>query len=155
VGSGPFPSELHDARGERLREGGSEFGATTGRPRRCGWFDVLAARYAAELCGFDGLAITKLDVLSGMDEIGLVVGYEIDGRQVEAYPVDTPLIERAQPIVKMFPGWSEDVRAVRSFGELPATCRAFVEELSERVGVRWEIVSVGPGRESTIIREVP
>ncbi|GJM21803.1 MAG: adenylosuccinate synthetase [Planctomycetota bacterium] len=155
VGAGPFPSELHDDRGERLREGGGEFGATTGRPRRCGWFDVPAARYAAELCGFDGLALTKLDVLSGMEEIGLVVAYEIDGETVESYPVDTPLIERAKPIVKMFPGWSEDVRAVRSFQELPATCRAFVEEISARVGVRWEIVSVGPGRESTIIREAP
>jgi len=155
VGDGPFPSELHDERGERLREGGSEFGATTGRPRRCGWFDVPAARYAAELCGFDGLAMTKLDVLSGMDEVGLVVGYDVDGEATEDYPVDTPAIERARPIVKMFPGWTEDIGSVRSFGDLPVNCRAFIEEICRRVGVPWEIVSVGPGRESTITRESP
>ncbi|MCB9897612.1 MAG: adenylosuccinate synthase [Planctomycetes bacterium] len=153
VGAGPFPSELHDERGEQLREGGSEFGATTGRPRRCGWFDVPAARYAAALCAFDGLAITKLDVLSGFDEVGLVTAYEIDGRTVDEYPVDTPLIERARPIVKMFPGWSEDVRSVRSFADLPPAARSFVEEICARVGVPWEILSVGPGRESTMFRE--
>lgn len=153
VGAGPFPSELHDAVGERLREGGSEFGATTGRPRRCGWFDVPAARYAAQLCGFDGLAITKLDVLSGMGEIGLVVGYDIEGMgRVDEYPVDTPLIERARPVVEMFPGWSEDIREVRSYDDLPETCRALVDEICRRVDVPWELLSVGPGRESTIIR---
>jgi adenylosuccinate synthase len=154
VGSGPFPSELNDEAGERLREGGSEFGATTGRPRRCGWFDVPAARYAAQLCGFDGLAITKLDVLSGMETIGMVTGYEIDGTTVEEYPVDTPEVERARPIVKIFPGWSEDVRDVRSYSDLPAECRAFIDELCQRVGVPWQIVSVGPGRESTMVRDV-
>jgi adenylosuccinate synthase len=153
VGAGPFPSELFDATGERLREGGSEFGATTGRPRRCGWFDVPAARYAAQVCGFDGLAITKLDVLSGMDEVGLCVGYRIDGETVEEYPVDTPLVERASPIVKMFPGWSEDLGEVRSADDLPPACRAFVDEICGRVGVPWQILSVGPGRESTMVRE--
>ena len=153
VGSGPFPSELDDAVGERLREGGSEFGATTGRPRRCGWFDVLAARYAAQVCGFDGLAITKLDVLSGMDQVGLCVGYAIGGQIVEEYPVDTPLVEQARPIVKMFDGWSEDVREVRRYDDLPAAARAFVDEICGRVGVPWEILSVGPGRESTMLRE--
>lgn len=153
VGAGPFPSELADVLGERLREGGSEFGATTGRPRRCGWFDVPAARYAAQLCGFDGLAITKLDVLSGFDQVGLCVGYDLDGQVVEDYPVDTPSVERARPIVKMFAGWSEDLSAVRSARDLPPACRAFVDEICGRVGVPWEILSVGPGRESTIIRE--
>ena len=156
VGAGPFPSELHDALGDRLREGGSEFGATTGRPRRCGWFDVLAMRYAAQLCGFDGLAITKLDVLSGMEEIGLVVGYDVDGLgQVEEYPVDTPLIERARPVIETFPGWSEDIREVRAVEDLPDACRALVDEICTRVGVQWQILSVGPGRESTIVRELP
>lgn len=153
VGAGPFPSELFDANGDRLREGGSEFGATTGRPRRCGWFDAPALRYAARLCGFDGLAITKLDVLSGMSEIGLVTAYEIDGQEVSEWPVDTPAIERARPIVKMCPGWSEDVREARSFAELPAAAQAFVEQICSLVGVPWEILSVGPGRESTMFRE--
>jgi len=155
VGSGPFPSELHDQTGERLREGGGEFGATTGRPRRCGWLDVPAARYAAQICGFDGLAITKLDVLSGMDQVGLCVGYDVDGKTIEEYPVDTPLVERASPIVKMFPGWSEDLGGARSVEDLPPACRAFVDEICGRVGVPWELLSVGPGRESTIVREHP
>jgi adenylosuccinate synthase len=155
VGSGPFPSELHDEVGEKIRENGSEFGATTGRPRRCGWFDVPAARYAAQLCGFGGLALTKLDVLSGMEEIGIVVSYDIDGLgRVDEYPVDTPLIERAKPVIETLPGWTEDIRDVRSFDGLPANCRSFVDVICERVGVPWELLSVGPGRESTIIRSV-
>jgi len=155
VGSGPFPSELHDEIGERIRSGGSEFGATTGRPRRCGWFDVPAARYSAQLCGFEGLALTKLDVLSGMEEIGLVVGYDIEGLgRVDEYPVDTHLIERAKPVIETFPGWTENIRDVRSFDGLPANCRSFIDLICDRVGVPWELISVGPGRESTIIRSV-
>ena len=114
-----------------------------------------AARYATALCGFDGLAVTKLDVLSGMDSIGLVTEYVIDGQTVADYPVDTPLVERARPIVKMFPGWTENIGDIRSFEDLPQSCQAFVQELCARVGVPWEILSVGPGRESTIIRDGP
>ncbi len=154
VGAGPFPSELSDAVGEKLRENGGEFGATTGRPRRCGWFDVPAARYAAQLNGFNGLAITKLDVLSGMDTIGMVTGYEIDGKVVDEYPVDLPAVEQARPIIKRFPGWSADVRNVRDHADLPAECHTFIDELCDRVGVPWQIISVGPGRESTILRGV-
>jgi len=152
VGDGPFPSELNDAAAERLREGGSEFGATTGRPRRCGWFDVPAARYAAQLCGFDGLVITKLDVLSGLRHIGVVVGYELDGVPLDEFPVDTPRLERVKPVVDLFPGWKEKLTGARSFDELPPACQAFVDEICARVGVPWEILSVGPGRESTIVR---
>ncbi len=153
VGAGPFPSELHGEVADRLRESGSEFGATTGRPRRCGWFDVPAARYAASLCGFDGLAITKLDVMSGLGEVGLVTGYRIAGEVHEEYPVDTPMLEAAEPIVTMFAGWDEDLGDVRSYEDLPATCRAFVAEITSRVGVPWEILSVGPARDNTIMRE--
>lgn len=153
VGAGPFPSELHGDIADRLRENGSEFGATTGRPRRCGWFDVPAARYAASLCGFDGLAITKLDVMSGLGEVGLVTGYRIGGEVVDEYPVDTPLLENAEPVVTMFAGWEEDLGGVRSYEDLPTTCRAFVAEITSRVGVPWEILSVGPARDNTILRE--
>jgi len=153
VGAGPFPSEQHGETADRLREGGSEFGTTTGRPRRCGWFDVPVARYAAGLCGFHGLAITKIDVLSGLRLIGIVTGYEIDGVKLSEYPVDLDLVERAEPVVDMFPGWKEDISGVRHFGDLPPACRAFVDEICSRVGVPWEILSVGPGRESTIHRE--
>jgi len=152
VGTGPFPSELFDGVADRLREGGSEFGATTGRPRRCGWFDVPAARYAAQVCGFDGLAITKLDVLSGLPEVGLVTAYEIDGTRCEEYPVDTDAVERARPLVETFPGWDEPLAAVRGVTDLPAACRTLVDEICSRVGVPWEILSVGPDREATILR---
>jgi adenylosuccinate synthase len=155
VGEGPFPSELSGETADRLREGGSEFGAVTGRPRRCGWFDVPAMRYAAALCGFDGLCITKLDVLSGLRHVGLVVGYDIDGRQVQEYPADTALVERARPVIEEFPGWKEKLGGARHFETLPPACRAFVEEICERVGVPWEILSVGPAREATILREAP
>jgi adenylosuccinate synthase len=153
VGAGPFPSELLDETADRLREGGSEFGTTTGRPRRCGWFDVPVARYGAQLCGYHGLAITKIDVLSGMRLIGIVTGYTIDGMPVDEYPVDLAAVERAEPVIDMFPGWKEDISDVRHFGDLPPACRAFVDEICSRVGVPWEILSVGPGRESTIHRE--
>jgi len=153
VGEGPFPSELSGATADRLREGGSEFGAVTGRPRRCGWFDVLSMRYAAALCGFDGLCITKLDVLSGLRHVGLVTAYEIDGQRVEEYPADTALVERAKPVIEESPGWKENLSGVRRFGDLPPACRAFVEEICSRTGVPWEILSVGPSREATIFRE--
>jgi len=153
VGDGPFPSELSGELADRLREGGSEFGATTGRPRRCGWFDVPAARYAASLCGLNALAITKLDVLSGLRQIGLVTAYEVDGQELEEYPVDTPLVERVNPVVEPFPGWKEPLGGARHWRDLPPACRAFVDEICSRVGVGWEILSVGPGRESTIVRE--
>jgi adenylosuccinate synthase len=155
VGEGPFPSEVAGETADRLRENGSEFGAVTGRPRRCGWFDVPAARYASQLCGFHGLAITKLDVLSGLRQIGIVVAYELDGAATEDYPADTPAVQRARPVIELFPGWKEPLSAVRHFGQLPPACRAFVDELCSRVGVPWEILSVGPGRESTIFRDKP
>ena len=153
VGEGPFPSELSGEIADRLREGGSEFGATTGRPRRCGWFDVPAARFAAALCGFDGLCITKLDVLSGLRHVGLVTAYEIDGRRVDEWPGDTELVERARPVVEMFPGWKEKLGEARRVADLPPAARAFVDEICERVGVPWELISVGPAREATIVRE--
>ena len=152
VGAGPFPSELHDEVAEHLREGGSEFGATTGRPRRCGWFDVPVVRYGAALCGFDGVAITKLDVMTGLPRVGLVTAYEIDGVRHDEYPVDTELVERAKPVIETFEGWTEDLGSVRRFEDLPAACRALVGEICERIGVPWEVLSVGPGRESTILR---
>ena len=152
VGAGPFPSELEGEVADHLREGGSEFGATTGRPRRCGWFDALMVRYAVELCALDGLAITKLDVMSGLPEVGLVTGYRVGGETLTEYPVDTVVVEQAEPVVEFFPGWTEDISGVRSHDELPAACRAFVDEICERVGAPWQILSVGPSRDSTILR---
>jgi adenylosuccinate synthase len=144
VGAGPFPSELLDERGERLRAAGREFGVTTGRPRRCGWYDAVAARYAAQLNGLDALLITKLDVLSGFDRIGIVTGYRrADGTACRVDAVNDPDL---QVDVEEHPGWSEDVRGVRRIADLPATAKAFLGRLAALTGVPVSAVSVGPER---------
>jgi adenylosuccinate synthase len=144
VGAGPFPSELSDERGERLRAQGREFGVTTGRPRRCGWYDAVAARYAAEVNGLDALFITKLDVLSGFDRIGLVTGY----RRADGTPCGVGALGDAdlQVEVEEHPGWPDDIRAVRRIADLPAAARAFVDRLAAVTGVPVAAVSVGPER---------
>jgi adenylosuccinate synthase len=144
VGGGPFPSELEDERGERLRAAGREFGVTTGRPRRCGWYDAVAARYAARLNGLDALCITKLDVLSGFERIGIVTGYRrADGTPCGIEAVGDPDL-RVE--VEEHPGWSEDLRGVRRIADLPVAARAFVERLGELTGAPVSAVSVGPER---------
>ena len=144
VGSGPFPSELDDERGERLRAQGREFGVTTGRPRRCGWYDAVAARYAAELNGLDTLVITKLDVLSGFERLGIVTGYSrADGTPCGVEGIGEPDLGVE---IEEHPGWSEDLRGVRRIADLPANAHAFVERLAELTGVPVRAVSVGPER---------
>ncbi|HTJ26098.1 MAG TPA: adenylosuccinate synthase [Candidatus Limnocylindria bacterium] len=149
VGGGPFPSELEDERGERLRSAGREFGVTTGRPRRCGWYDAVAARYAARLNGLDGLVITKLDVLSGFERIGIVTGY----RRADGTPCGIEAIGESDLRVEVeeHPGWSEDLRGVRRIADLPAAARAFVARLSELTGAPVIAVSVGPERSALAI----
>jgi adenylosuccinate synthase len=144
VGAGPFPSELSDERGERLRAQGREFGVTTGRPRRCGWFDAVAARYAAQLNGLDALFITKLDVLSGFERIGLVTGY----RRADGTPCGIDALGDAdlQVEVEEHDGWAHDIRGVRRIAELPPAARAFVDRLAAVTGVPVAAVSVGPER---------
>jgi adenylosuccinate synthase len=143
VGSGPFPTELNDAAGERLRAVGHEFGATTGRPRRCGWFDAPLVRHAAQLNGLTRLALTKLDVLTGIERIPVCVGYCGE----RGVPAD---LGSAVPVYEEMPGWSEDLGGVRSMADLPSACVAYVRRLEDLVGVPIELVSVGPGREQTI-----
>lgn len=155
VGAGPFPTELFDAAGDALREKGKEFGSTTGRPRRCGWFDVPAMRFAAQLNGFDQLAVTKLDVLSGLDEVKLCVAYEIDGERVDVANPDVELLEKAKPIYETMPGWDEELDHVRAFEELPPAAMAFLNRLEELVDVPVGMLSVSPNREATIIRIQP
>ncbi len=149
VGGGPFPSELHDERGERLRAQGREFGVVTRRPRRCGWFDGVAARYAAEVNGLDALVITKLDVLSGFDTIGLVTGY----RRADGTPCGVDALGEAdlQVEVEEHPGWQQDIRGVRRIADLPTTARAFVDRLAAVTGVPVAAVSVGPERSALAI----
>jgi adenylosuccinate synthase len=153
VGEGPFPSELLDETGEALRKAGNEYGATTGRPRRCGWFDLIAARYAAELNGLDGLMLTNLDVLSGFDPIRVAVGYRVDGEVLTDFPAELDRLEQLEPVWQDFPGWTEDITGVRAFGDLPATAQAYLRFLEEGMGVPIERVSVGPGREQMFVGE--
>ncbi len=154
VGNGPFPTELLDETGERLRTVGHEVGATTGRPRRCGWLDLVALRYAARLNGFTELAITKLDVMTGLDEIRICTAYAIDGKTTDRFPPDARLLERAQPVYESLPGFTADLSGARSMDDLPAEARAYLDTISERLGVPISIVGTGPGREQTITNAV-
>ena len=147
VGDGPFPVELHDEAGERLRSEGGEFGATTGRPRRCGWFDGVAIRYASWLNGMTGLAITKLDVLDTFEVIRICVGYELpDGNVITDSMPDTPLLFQAKPVYEEWPGWCTRTSDCRSWADLPDNAKAYVARISELAGVKIDYVSVGPER---------
>lgn len=150
VGGGPFPTELTDETGQRIRELGNEYGTTTGRPRRCGWFDAVAVRYAARLSGVDALAVMMLDVLSQLPEIKLCVAYELDGQRIDVFPSQTDDLRRVQPVFEVLPGWLQDVRAAGSIAELPDGARRFLGRVSELIGCPVKIASVGPGREQTL-----
>lgn len=149
VGLGPFPTELHDAVGEGLRRRGAEFGSVTGRPRRCGWLDLPALKYAVRVNGIDRIALTKLDVLAGVETLHLCVAYEVDGERVEELPIDA--LDRAVPIYETFPGFSEDVTAARTLEALPAAARAYVDRIVDGLGVPLAMLSVGPGRDETLV----
>lgn len=150
VGAGPLPTELIDENGSLLREVGLEYGATTGRPRRCGWFDGVAIGYATWLNGFTSLAITKLDVLDGLPEIKICIAYRIDGEETTQMP-DTPDLARAVPVYETWPGWQTPTRSARSWDDLPRPARAYLHRLSELAGVPIEYVSVGPERDQMIV----
>ena len=150
VGNGPFPTELHAEDGEALRSIGGEFGATTGRARRCGWFDLVAARYAVELNGMNGVFITKLDVLDTMNEIKVAVSYDLDGKPLGQFPTSPEAQARCVPVYRSFPGWESPVDGARSLKELPAKARQYLEFLEKELGVHIEGVSVGPHRDQTI-----
>jgi adenylosuccinate synthase len=150
VGGGPFPTELDDALGERLRADGDEYGATTGRPRRCGWFDAVVVRQAIALSGVDGLALTKLDVLTGMDPIRVCTAYEIDGERRTMPPATQRGWARAKPVYTELPGWTEPLGGVRLLDGLPANARRYLDFLVQSVGAPMKILSIGAGREQTI-----
>ncbi|SFJ73385.1 adenylosuccinate synthase [Amycolatopsis sacchari] len=152
VGSGPFPSELHDEMGEHLRKAGGEFGVTTGRSRRTGWFDAVIARYAARVNGITDYFLTKLDVLSGLEKVPVCVAYEVDGFRTEDMPMTQTDVHHAVPVYEELPGWWEDLSECRTFEELPANARAYVERLEELSGARISAIGVGPGRDQTIVR---
>jgi len=152
VGEGPMPTELKDEVGAHLSKIGKEFGTTTGRPRRCGWFDAVLAKKSMYLNGYTELAITKLDVLGGLDPIKICVGYELDGKTLNYPPESTVEFARCRPIYEEAKGWTEDITGAKSYQALPGAVRDYVERIEELLGVKITIVSVGPGREQTVRR---
>jgi adenylosuccinate synthase len=150
VGSGPFPTELHDAMGERLRKSGGEIGVTTGRARRVGWFDAVIGRYAARVNGITDFFLTKLDVLSGLDTVPVCVAYEVDGRRTEEMPMTQTDLHHAVPVYEELPGWWEDLSHCRTLDELPPNARAYISRLEQLCQARISAIGVGPGRNQTI-----
>jgi adenylosuccinate synthase len=155
VGSGPCPTELEDAVGEHLRERGNEFGATTGRPRRCGWFDGAALKRSIQINGVSGLCITKLDVLDGMDKVKLCTGYKVDGELSDLLPAGAEDTARCEPVYEDLPGWRDSTVGVRSFEDLPANARRYLERIESLCEVSVDMISTGPDRAETIVRRHP
>ena len=154
VGNGPFPTELDDAAGERLREVGDEFGATTGRPRRCGWLDLVALRYTSMINGLTELAITKLDVLTGLDTLKVCTAYRYDGKETTRFPSEVQTLEKVEPVYASFEGWSEDITGVRYMDDLPVAAQRYLRFLSDSLGVRISMISTGPKRDQIILPPV-
>ena len=151
VGEGPFPTELVDAAGEHLRKTGMEYGTTTGRPRRCGWFDAVIGRYAARVNGVTDFVLTKLDVLTGLEKVPVCVAYDVDGVRHDEMPMTQTDFHHAVPVYEELPGWWEDISAARTVDDLPANARSYVRAVEEMVGRRISVVGVGPGREESVV----
>ena len=153
VGDGPFPTELSDEIGDRIREVGHEYGTTTGRPRRVGWFDSVVMRHSRRVSGITNLSLNSIDVLSGLDTVKICVAYDLDGERIDYYPASLEQLKRCKPIYEELPGWSEDITGVRHLDELPENARNYVRRVGELVGVRISTFSVGPDRDQTNILE--
>jgi len=151
VGEGPFPTELLDATGDLIREEGHEYGTTTGRPRRCGWLDACVVRYAGYVSGIDYMAITRLDILDKLPTLKLCVAYKYKGEIINEFPASLKVLDQVEPIYEEMPGWQEPTSHIRSYEELPLNARNYLERLSEVSDIKIGVVSVGPGREQTII----
>jgi len=155
VGAGPFPCELFDATGVCIQEKGVEFGATTGRKRRCGWLDTVIVRNAVRLNGLTGLAITKLDVLGGLEELKVCSGYDYKGRRLSEFPASLKVLAECTPLYETLPGWDEDISTIRQFGDLPQTTRTYLKRVEELTETPIQVVSVGPARDETIVLKNP
>ncbi len=149
VGEGPFPTELLESIGEKLRKEGNEFGATTGRPRRCGWFDAFLVRYSALVNGINTVALTKLDVLSCLDELKVCTGYEYEGKALKSFPTDYQRLRAVTPVYETLPGWNSDISACTSYDALPQNAKDYIRFISEAAGISVSVISVGPRRDST------
>ncbi len=155
VGEGPLPTELNGAEGERLREAGKEYGATTGRPRRCGWLDIVPLRRAVKMCGLTHVVLTKSDVLGEFDTLRICTAYEIDGVRTEQFPNVLSRLEKAKPIYEELPGWKTEISSCRKWEEFPKEAQAYISRVEELIGAPISVISVGPGREQTIVRNDP
>lgn len=155
VGSGPMPSEMHGELADGLREKAQEYGTTTGRPRRVGWFDAIAAKYSQQVNGFTGLVLTRLDILDGFSTVKVCVGYQVDGQELDRFPANTNLLARCQPMYQELPGWDRPTAGATSVSQLPESAIAYVRRIEELVGCRCQIISTGPGRDETILVERP
>jgi adenylosuccinate synthase len=150
VGGGPFPTELKDETGQKIRDIGHEYGTTTGRPRRCGWFDAVAVRYTARLSGIDRLSLMMMDVLSHFDAIQVCVAYDIDGERIDRFPCLSDDLRRAKPIYETLSGWNKDVTGVRKREDMPDNALRYMDRIAELIGVKVGVLSVGPDREQTM-----
>jgi adenylosuccinate synthase len=150
VGEGPFPTELTDAVGDQIREAGHEYGTTTGRARRCGWLDACVVRYAGYVSGLDYLAITRLDILDGLEKLKICIGYKYQGEIINEFPASLKVLGQVEPVYEELPGWQEPISGIRKYEDLPVNARRYVERISEVTGIKLGIVSVGPSREQSI-----
>jgi adenylosuccinate synthase len=155
VGAGPFPSELIDEIGDTIQKKGAEFGATTGRRRRCGWLDTVLLNNSVRLNGLTGLAITKLDILGGLESLKICTGYDLDGQTITAFPASLNTLAACEPVYETHPGWQEDISGIREFDDLPDNAKSYLKRIEELTNVPIQIVSVGPGREETIVLDNP
>jgi adenylosuccinate synthase len=151
VGEGPFPTELFDEDGDRLRDAGGEYGTTTGRPRRCGWYDAPIARYTARINGVTDFVLTKLDTLTGWERIPVCIAYEVDGRQVNEVPMTQTEFHHAKPIYEFFDGWDEDISGAQELRDMPANAQAYVKAIEDLSGARISVIGVGPGRDQAVV----
>ena len=150
VGEGPFPTELHDQLGEKIRQKGEEFGATTGRPRRCGWFDAVVVKHSIRINGIQGMTITKLDVLNDLDKINVCVGYRLNGKLIEHVPSNVEMLDSAKPVYEEWDGWKTEIKGAKSLSELPANAQRYLRRIEELIGTKIVMVSVGSERNETI-----
>jgi len=152
VGEGPFPTEIKDSLGEKIREKGGEYGATTGRPRRCGWLDMVALRYAARVNGFSGIVLTKLDILDGLEEIKICTAYRFEGKLYEEFPKELNILEKCEPVYEEVRGWKENTGGAKSFEKLPSAAQAYIKGIERRLNVKVTIISSGQKRDELIMR---